>query len=472
MIAKKHFLVIFLIVTGILNIKVVFSQNIKIEGIAKGAEGKTILLKKYNDNLTQSELLLATSKIDSNGNFELKCNFYNTGLVIVHIEYYLGEMYLEPNHDYTVEIKNLVFNDKLDKINHYLEPSVCYIKVISENSHELNRLIYKLNYNYNLFFRKNAVLIRKSEIYAKIDTFMVDIKDTFQGINHSFFNDYITYRIASLKFVSGYSDPQKLMADYIVNKPILYDNIEYITFFSDLFDNYFKDITRNVQLNDLLVPVYKNKSYFEALDVLGKDTLLRNEVLRELVLIKTLMVLYSTENNNKKAVLEVLQQISVRSKFEKHRQIATNLITFYMRFDKGIPAFDFALPNTNESIVRLTDLRGKMVYACFFTTWCRSCIDEMDLMEKIYDKYKDRVVFISISADRELIKSFYLQRDKKYNWEFLHFNNDYDLLEKYSVYSYPSFVLIDKEGKIIQCPAPKPSDNIEMTFKLLLNPPK
>jgi peroxiredoxin len=200
--------------------------------------------------------------------------------------------------------------------------------------------------------------------------------------------------------------------------------------------------------------------------------LLRNEVLRELVLLKTLDVLYSSANFNKKAVLEVLRQFSVQSKFERHRQIASNLIETYNRFEKGMPAPEFKLLDTRDSIIKLSDYKGKIVYVNFFANWSKSCLVELELMKKLYDKYKNQVAFVSISVDREFMKTFYLQRDHKYEWEFLHFNNDYDLLENYSVFSYPSYVLIGKDGNIIQCPAPKPSDNIEMTFESLLSPPK
>ncbi len=442
--------------------------NITIKGIAKGAEGKYILLKRYADNLSQKELLLARVKIDSNGSFEIACDMPSTALAIVHIEYYVGEMYLEPNSFYNVDIKNLVFNDKLDKVNHYLNPLNCYVKVITTNKTELNQLISKLNYNYNVFIRKNIVLINKKEIFAKVDTFLMVIKDTFAGINHPFFNDYLHYRLASLKFLTGYSNPDNLMLEYIVNQPVLYDNIEYMTFLSDYFENYFKDITRQVKLSDLNVPVNQNKSYFETLDILGKDTLLKNEILREVVLLKTLDVLYASANFNKKAVLEVLKQFSVKSKFEKHKQMASNLIESYSKFDKGLPAPDFKLIDTQDSIIRLSNYKGKIVYLCFFASWCKPCLDEMELMKKLQVKYKNKVAFIGISVDREFLKAAYLQRDNKYDWEILHFNNDYDLLENYSVYSYPSFALIDKDGEIIQCPASKPSENIEMTLDMLL----
>jgi thiol-disulfide isomerase/thioredoxin len=470
---KSIFLCILVIIlSGLASVHSTFAGNVNITGTAKGAEGKILLLKRYSDYLSQKEILLAKCSIDSSGRFSLMCNMPETGLVTVHIEYYTGEMYLEPNSSYNIEIRNLVFNDKLDMINHNLSPLNCYIKVVTDKKNELNQLISKLNLNYNLFLRKNIVLINKKEIYPKVDTFLLAIKDTFATASHPFFNDYFTYRLASLKFLTGYSDPNKLMMEYIVDKPVLYDNIEYMTFLSDYFENYFKDLTHQVTLNDLTIPVNKDKSFAEVLDVLGKDTLLKNEVLREAVLLKTLDVLYSSANFSKKAVIEVLKQFSVKSKFEKHRLIASNLIGIYSRFDKGEPAMLFKLADTKDSIIRLSDYKGKIVYLNFFATWCNPCLSELELMKKLQEKYKDQIEFVSISVDREFMKTFYLQRDKKYDWEFLHFNNDYDMLDNYSVYAYPSFVLIGKDGNLIECPAPKPSENIEMTFEMLLGPKK
>ena len=90
-------------------------QNVTIKGTAKGAEGKLIILKSYSDYFTMNEQYLAKSIIDSSGNFTISCYIPSATTVVVHIEYYSGEMYLEQNKTYTIEIKNLVFNAKLTK---------------------------------------------------------------------------------------------------------------------------------------------------------------------------------------------------------------------------------------------------------------------------------------------------------------------------------------------------------------------
>ncbi len=445
-------------------------QTVIIKGIAKEAGGKTITIKSYADNLTFTEQLLAKTVIDSAGNFELTCKIPSTTLAIIHIEYYTGELYIEPNQNLFIEIKNLIFNQKIDRINYNLNPLTCYIKVLTADKNDLNKLIQRLNINYNRFVKDNIFWMKTQRILYKLDTFLLAMKDTFALANNDFFNAYLKYRLASLKLLTNYNDNRKLLIDYIYQKPILYDNVEYMTFLSNLFDNYFEDLTLQVNLSDLMVPVNTNRSCAEALDVLGKDTLLKNEKLREIVFLKTLDVLFASSNFNKKAILEVLKQLSNTSKFDTHKLIARNMIWQYTHFDKGFAAPDFALSNTNDSLVKLSSYKGKIVYLNFYASWCVDCNDEMELIKKLYEKYHDDVEFISISVDRENINMAYLARDRKYKWTFLHFNNDYDLLEKFGVYSYPSFVLIGADGKYIQCPAVLPSGNIEAVLDEILHP--
>jgi len=444
-------------------------QNVSIKGSAKGAEGKTILLKYYSDCFTLNEEFLSTSTVDSSGYFEIECQVPSTVLAVIHIEYYAGEIYLEQNKSYQVEIKNLVFNEKLDKVNYYLNPFNCYIKVLSEDKKELNQLTQKLNIMYNSFVKENLYILKTKSIYSRVDTFMMAVNDTFSNTKNVFFDNYLNYRLGSLKLMTGYSDSYKLMIDYLYQKPILYDNIEYMTFLAGYFENYFQNLNSPVLLKDLYIPVNTNKSYAEFMDVLGKDTLFINEKLRELIALNTLNVMYASSNFKKKNIIDILKYIASASKFETHRQIARSMVSYFSRYERGTPAKEFSLKSSENSPVNLSDFRGKYVYLNFYTSWCQSCKEEMEVMKNLRQNFNDDVVFISISADREFMNMYYFKRDYKYNWLFLHFGNNYDLLESYGIFAYPGFVLIDKSGNLIQCPALKPSENIELYLTNLIN---
>jgi len=77
---------------------------------------------------------------------------------------------------------------------------------------------------------------------------------------------------------------------------------------------------------------------------------------------------------------------------------------------------------------------------------------------------------VCISIDKELMTlDFYLQK-KKYDWCFLHYGGNIELLENYSVSTFPIFLLLDQKGNILKYPALKPSEDVEKTFKELITP--
>ena len=52
----------------------------------------------------------------------------------------------------------------------------------------------------------------------------------------------------------------------------------------------------------------------------------------------------------------------------------------------------------------------------------------------------------------------------RYKWDFAHFGNNWDLLKDYNVVVFPTFILIDANGTIIQNPMRKPSEGSLVPF--------
>jgi thioredoxin-related protein len=95
----------------------------------------------------------------------------------------------------------------------------------------------------------------------------------------------------------------------------------------------------------------------------------------------------------------------------------------------------------------------------------------MELLKPLYDKYHDRMAFVSISADKEFMKMlFFLNLKKDFTWTFLHLGDEIGLLREYNVRSLPLFVLIDNQGKIVKYPADLPDSGLESSIEKLLNP--
>lgn len=127
----------------------------------------------------------------------------------------------------------------------------------------------------------------------------------------------------------------------------------------------------------------------------------------------------------------------------------------------GTPAPPLTLIGTDGKKYTLDDFRGKIVYLDFWNVGCGPCYQQFGLMPELkefYKDYLDRIKFVTVicgDPDKEtwmkLIEKFNLQHD---------LNTMLDIKESDSLYnlnSYPTYILIDPEGRLVKYGAERPS---------------
>ena len=79
---------------------------------------------------------------------------------------------------------------------------------------------------------------------------------------------------------------------------------------------------------------------------------------------------------------------------------------------------DFSLSDIEGKNISLSDYRGKVILAFFFTTWCPYCSAEAPYLEKeVWQKFKNKgvqVLAIDVLETKELVEKM----RKKFNWPF------------------------------------------------------
>lgn len=129
---------------------------------------------------------------------------------------------------------------------------------------------------------------------------------------------------------------------------------------------------------------------------------------------------------------------------------------------KGQPSPTFKYLDINGKEVSLEDLKGKYVYIDIWATWCGPCCGEIPHLQKLEHQYAGRNIhFVSISCDKD--KAAWEAKVKKDNMGGiqLHTGGDNTFLDTYrtlGVTGIPRFILLDKEGKIIDAFMTRPSD--------------
>lgn len=132
----------------------------------------------------------------------------------------------------------------------------------------------------------------------------------------------------------------------------------------------------------------------------------------------------------------------------------------------GSMATDFMINTTDSKQVKLSDLKGKVVYLDFWASWCGPCMAEMPAAKKAEEKYmgKDVVfLYVSIDADETAWKKAMDKiqtggmhmRDGNGGWEG-------EVAKKYGVQSIPACFLIDKEGRFAMDDTPRPTSTAEL----------
>lgn len=143
----------------------------------------------------------------------------------------------------------------------------------------------------------------------------------------------------------------------------------------------------------------------------------------------------------------------------KYNKALKKLADKNQRLTKGNPAPDFELEDINGKKVKLTDLRGKVLYVEFWASWCLPCVFEMKKVKKIKEHYKSNKDLMFVYISREENKDAWKYGIKEHKVEGLNlFGNNTGVIEKYDADGVPKFVLIDREGKIISSNAPRPSE--------------
>lgn len=64
-----------------------------------------------------------------------------------------------------------------------------------------------------------------------------------------------------------------------------------------------------------------------------------------------------------------------------------------------VESYDWKLHGVNTESMNFDTAQGKVVLLNYWATWCPPCIAEMPSLQKLYNDYKDKVVFVFLTED-------------------------------------------------------------------------
>lgn len=116
----------------------------------------------------------------------------------------------------------------------------------------------------------------------------------------------------------------------------------------------------------------------------------------------------------------------------------------------GEEAADADLYDIDGKLWHLSDFRGRYVLIDFWSRGCGPCKMAIPEIKEAADKYKDRLVAVSISVDNEKVWKEH-SATEGITWMNLSDKNlNTGIAAKYGVRGIPSFVLLSPDGKVVK----------------------
>jgi thiol-disulfide isomerase/thioredoxin len=443
------------------------SQNVVIKGVAKTYANKEIGVWVANDYISNTEKQITYSTIDSVGDFLLEFKSKEMQKITLKIEKKITSMFIEPNGNYEIII---LPKDSTTYHNPNIEEDIT-VSIKLKSKTEINALTMDYDKRFDAFLTHDYPAFVARNPLPKIDSFKLAMHTYYSSVSNSYFDAYITYTIGSLEGKVNHNE-KIMFANYIDKKPVLYNNPEYMNFFTTFFKQKIQNVGLSREGAGINFEINERGSFNGAMAILKKDKILQNDTICELVLLKGLYDSYYDGSFKKKNIVPMLEQIIAESKIIQHQIIAQNILNSFSKLKVGASAPSFVLPDKNGVTHSLDELRTKKyVYIQFFDPSCSSCLEQMKVVPSLKKQYGERIEFVSISLEKTNadFKNF-SAKNPKYDWMFLYDNTNGQLKNQYEIKSLPTYFLISPEGKFIQVPAESPDSDIDRALYDIAKP--
>ena len=138
---------------------------------------------------------------------------------------------------------------------------------------------------------------------------------------------------------------------------------------------------------------------------------------------------------------------------------------------KGSPSPSFNYPDSSGKNISLESLKGKLVYVDVWATWCGPCKAQIPFLKQLEEKYREEdIAFVSLSIDQlkniskwkdmivdKQLEGIQIIADKAWRSKFV---------TDYVIEGIPRFILIDKDGNLMDPMAPRPAIYVEGEMQL------
>lgn len=461
----KYSLLIFF---ALLTVGVTGQEQTRLYGQAPDFAGEDIKLYRYTNRITNEEEQIGVIGMDADGSFETTLSLKETSYIFMRIGVYEAFIFLEPGRGYHLLFPERQDKTMAEKLNPYFEPVLYHLGVENSSDSELNYLLAWFNEMYQQMINNNIQLIYSKSRKLDVDGEIARLDSIFGKYPNPFFQDYIRYKYAAFRHLSYHEKSKSISNTYYLNQQVLYNNPAYWDLFNQIYDDYLGYFLRTPKGKSLYTIINEKKCYSCLRDTLGSEKVMSNDTLKELVLLKSLYNEFYDDQFSRASMLVILDSLRQTTMVDKHKTFASDIYQKVVKLLVGYEPPGFELYDKDSVLISLEDLKGNYVYLNFCTSISYSCIQEFEMLRKLRERHNDRFKIVTICMDESLPQMKNFVEKQGYDWTFLHYGRQSDIMKDYDIRAFPTYYFIGPDGKLLLSPAPSPSENVEQKIYEIL----
>jgi len=446
------------------------AQTLIISGSGSGYKNAELRFYSQTDPVTKRLKPLLNVKCNEKGSFSCSVPYEKDELIFIKAGIYDLNLYVTDSTRYEILMPDYIARPANEEQNPFFVETELIPEVIS-NKQDVNNLIRAFDYDYNPVFNFVADRVfknyRKEEIHqaiSKLDGYS-EVKEP------SFYADYIKCRMMMLNLVGSSSSQDQSKATEFINNGFKSGNQAFYDLAEQMFTGYFNKLSSG-QLREAFNLAIATASFIELRSVIIHDSRITNKELVDFIILLNISDDYFNWNLPGENVRKIISLMKSEGATIFIKNASSSVLG---EIDNSLPGNtlpDFLLENAEGKLMSLKDFRGKYLILGFSRSDDQVSLMEMGILKTWQQKYINDVQVIVILTDKDFKSSSQSLSNRGFKWIFLDGSKKEKLEFDYDIKMYPSFILIDRMGKIIADPSPYPSEGLELTIsKILLADP-
>lgn len=377
--------------------------------------GQKLQLYSWDDGWNYNKTLLDSCHVNADGSFRFKFSLSETRKAYIHLGKYNGCLFVEPGKTYHINLPLYEAESQADLLNPYYQPQELLLSFTNLAKDDLNMQIAAFE---DAFDHQWALLLKQQPITPQhIEHAIANIDSICPATDNLFMQQYRNYRYALMVNLYATAAPNLSIKTYFLQQPVLYHQPAYWEAFEAIFPHF-----------DHLTGLYGNLPLFE------------------------LAIMQKVEIGD--LPIEKLTHIQTAS----NKKIATAMQQKKSSVTEGHTIAIDKLINIHGDTIIWKDLNFPQAYIIFANTKLNESLADIDYIQKIGRKYKDKCLFLLIFTDQDIHAIQQACQHLTNHYFVVSTQQNPQLVHAFQQTHAPSYFVLDANSRLIKVPAPRPKD--------------